>query len=297
MPTRLCMSSLPSPVTTARAERIRASKPTSSSTNAAPGTSSAPNAAHRPPESPPAAPVMGTPRGSRVKPPGQRVQARGEALDVIGTGPLLGREHPGGVLERRAHVAEHHQPRVPEAAGALDRLDRARAPVGGGAATDPEVDDPGARLHRRGDELAGARGAGGKRVALGLVRRGSARWPPRCPRPPRRRPAPNSASIGRPSGSVTGAVSRSRAQPGGQRIKRALAPVGDGAQVRRAAGGLKPAADRGGHLGGAERPLEGVRRHQHGLRHAGDAAHASGQLTGSSTNTGICRSVLVWYSS
>ena len=42
LPARLCWSSLPSPVTTARAARIRASKPTASSTNAAPATSSAP---------------------------------------------------------------------------------------------------------------------------------------------------------------------------------------------------------------------------------------------------------------
>ena len=60
---------------------------------------------------------------------------------------------------------------------------------------------------------------------------------------------------------------------GGEGVQRALAPVGHRAHVDRPSGGLEPATDRGGHLGGGERSLEGVRRHEDGLGHAGDAAH------------------------
>src|SRR4051812_3790575 len=65
LPCRVCSSSLPSPVTTALEASIRRSKSTASSTNGAPASSLAPYCAHSPPESPPAAPVIGTPRGSR----------------------------------------------------------------------------------------------------------------------------------------------------------------------------------------------------------------------------------------
>jgi hypothetical protein len=64
LPSRLVVSSRPSPTTTARLASIRASKSIASSTNGAPVTRPAPSRAHSPPASPPAAPVIGTFGGS-----------------------------------------------------------------------------------------------------------------------------------------------------------------------------------------------------------------------------------------
>ena len=72
------------------------------------------------------------------------------------------------------------------------------------------------------------------------------------------------ASTSRPSGSCTRARRGLAAERGEQHLHRALAAVGDGAQVGRAQpGGLQAAADRGRHLGGAEGPLERVGRDEH----------------------------------
>src|SRR5262249_27039079 len=59
----------PSPVTTAAASSRRRSKPTTPRTKVAPGTRWAPRAAQRPPDRPPAAPVIARPRGSRGSAP------------------------------------------------------------------------------------------------------------------------------------------------------------------------------------------------------------------------------------
>ena len=150
----------------------------------------------------------------------------------------------------------------------LDRLDRARAAVGRGRAADAEQRSP-ARRRR--------------------PRRRSARrcrtWTPprRRARPRRTSPSPDAAAISStavpPSstsaerrlhrraraGRARSAATRLAAEREQQRLHRALAAVGERAQVgRHQPGALEPAADRAGDLGGAERALERVGRDEHG---------------------------------
>ena len=85
--------------------------------NGAPGSSAAPWAAHSPPASPPAAPVIGTPRGSRGKLSRELVEALRQPLDQLRVGALLRPEHLGAALPRDLHVAEHDDLRAAQAAG------------------------------------------------------------------------------------------------------------------------------------------------------------------------------------
>ena len=187
LPSSVCSSSLPSPVTTARAARIRASKSSASRIHGAPASSAAPCAAHRPPLRPPAAPVIGTPRGSRGKQRGERVQPRLQPGHRRGVGALLRAEDRGRALERRADVGEDHEPRAAQPAVLLDRLERARAAVGRRRAADADDHHLRAGVDRRADQLAGAVRAS----------------------PPRRRARPRSRGAGprpRPSRRTAGAA-------------------------------------------------------------------------------------------
>ena len=161
--------------------------------------------------SPPAAPVIGTPRGSRGKRRGELVEALLQPLDHRRVGALLRPEDARRVLERRAHVAQHDDLRAAEPAGLLDRLERARAAVGRRRAADRDEDHRRAGARRRGDQLAGAVGRGRPRVALVLGDQRRARWPPPSRRSPCRRPRParSRRRPARPSGSCTSAPTSS----------------------------------------------------------------------------------------
>ena len=95
LPARLWLSSRPSPVTTARAARIRASKPTASSTNGAPGTQLG---AEAPPTGRPTGRrrrrSSARPRGSRGSAAGEGVQPRGQPAH------LRRRRRPSGARTR-----------------------------------------------------------------------------------------------------------------------------------------------------------------------------------------------------
>ena len=69
---------------------MRSSKSSASSTNCAPGSSAAPNAAHSPPESPPAPPVIGTPRGSRGKLAASSSSRCSSRLTIAASAPFCG---------------------------------------------------------------------------------------------------------------------------------------------------------------------------------------------------------------
>ncbi len=168
LPSSVCSSSLPSPVTTARAARMRASKPSASRTNGAPGSSTAPCAAHSPPLSPPAAPVIGTPRGSRGSRAASSSSRASSRATIAASAPFCG-PNTAGARSNGVRTSDSTTIRAPpQAAVLLDRLERARAAVGRRRAADAEQHDLGARVDRRADQLAGAVGGRGPRVALVL---------------------------------------------------------------------------------------------------------------------------------
>src|SRR3954447_5227248 len=78
-------------------------------------------------------------------------QPRGQPLDLLGRGALLGREHVSRPLEGDRGVAEHFEPRVAEPTGCLERIDRSTTSVyrcaAAGSDQDPTCSLPG----RRGD--------------------------------------------------------------------------------------------------------------------------------------------------
>src|SRR5436190_18545257 len=94
---------------------MRASNPIASSTNTAPGSSTAPKAAHSPPASPPAAPVIGTPRGSRGRRPAwsrnRRVSRRTVSASAPFCGPNTSAARSNGV--RTSHRTTRRAPRRP----------------------------------------------------------------------------------------------------------------------------------------------------------------------------------------
>ena len=155
LPSNVVASRRPSPTTTARAARMRASKSSVSRTNGAPGSSrrrTAPTGrrtGRRPRRS----------SGRRAGPWGARRASR-PAAGRASRCPWRRRPSAGRtarrLLERRAHVAQHHEPRAPQPAGLLDRLDRARAAVGRRAAAGGDEDDRGARRRGGDDQLARA---------------------------------------------------------------------------------------------------------------------------------------------
>ena len=95
------------------------------------------------------APVIGTPRGSFGSVCASSSSRCFEPLDHRRVGALLRPEDLRRVLERRAHVAQHDDLRAADAAGGLDRLDRARAAVGRRRAADRDQDHRRARPARR----------------------------------------------------------------------------------------------------------------------------------------------------
>ena len=143
---------------------MRSSNPSAPSTNAGPSFSRAPRCAHSPPDSPPAQPVSGSPRGSRRQPSGQPVEPLGQLAHHRRVRALLRPEHAGGVLERRAHVAEHVHLHVTPASSSASS---APAPPSVVAEPPDRHDHPlGARLDRRDDQLARPARRGRPGVAL-----------------------------------------------------------------------------------------------------------------------------------
>ena len=155
----------------------------------APGTSSAPNAAHRPPANPPAAPVIGTPRGSR------RIRCASRAAPSLSLShltsssdrPLLGSEHSRRVLERRR--TSHSTVRLAGTGSApgpaAQSLHCTRAAVGRAAAARRDVDVRHPRGHGGRKQLAGAVRRCRDRITLSPRPPAPVRWPPPS-RPPRR---------------------------------------------------------------------------------------------------------------
>ena len=111
--------------------------------------------------------------------------------------------------------------------------------------------------------------AGGDRVALGL---GDETQPAGRRGLDDRHPVPErvGAVIGRPSGSLTADRGARPPSAGARASQRALAAVGDRAQVDRVPAPLSPWPIASRHLAGGERALEGVRGDQHRGRDAGD---------------------------
>ena len=126
LPCSVCSSSLPSPVTTARDARMRWSKSSASRTNGAPASSAAPWS--RPQPAGQAAGAAGHRHAARVARERLRelVQPLLEPLDHGRVRALLRPEDLRRVLEDGADVAQHDDLRLADAAGLLDRLERAR---------------------------------------------------------------------------------------------------------------------------------------------------------------------------
>ncbi len=117
--------------------------------------------------SPPAAPVNGTPRGSRASRRASCPRRAAQPPHLVLVGALLRREHARGVLERRcARRTARRALRRPGRRHARIASIAPRAAVGGGAAADAEPDDPRPGVDRRRDQLPGAGGAAAHRVAL-----------------------------------------------------------------------------------------------------------------------------------
>ena len=113
------------------------------------------------------------------------------------------------------------------------------------------------------------------------------------PRSPAR---PNSASIGRPSGSVTAADSRSAPSAA---ASASSVPSPPSATGHRSTGRPAPSSPR--PIAAATSVAQNVPLNESGATSTvsgtpGIRAHPRGQLTGSSTKTGISRSVFSWYS-
>ena len=169
-------------------------------------------------------------------------------------GAVLGPQAAG------ADVAQHDDLRPADPAGVLDRLQGACAAVGGGRAADRDQDHGGARVRGGGDQLAGAVGARVPSVSFGF------RHEPETARHRQlddRRAAVLDQAEARthrvPQRAFDLVCDQLAAELREQRVERALAAVGDRAQIgRHQAGALEAAADRAGDPGGVERALEGV---------------------------------------
>ena len=164
-PRAVWSSSRPSPVITARAAAARRSKPTASSTNAAPGTRRAPRNAQRPPERPPAQPVIGTPRGSRGASSASRSRRSVEPPTVAGSAPFCG---PKTAARPPTWCARRRRPRARPRSRPRRAPPGAGAAVGRGAAADGDDHRACSGRGRRGDQLARAAGRGAPWVALVL---------------------------------------------------------------------------------------------------------------------------------
>ena len=193
--------------------------------------------AQRPPESPPAQPLIGTPRGSRGSSAAQRVEPRASAArPPPGSAPFCGAKSRAasskGTVTSQSTSIRATSPR--SVARSPQRLDRAAATVGGGAAADGDEHRPRARLERR---RRSARRSRRCRPAPGPA---PPARPASGPRPARSRPPPSRrrpssaklASIGRRSGSWTARLPPLAAERREQHLHRPFAAVGDGAAIR-----------------------------------------------------------------
>ena len=142
---------------------------------------------------------------------GERDQAVGEPLDLLGRRPLLRSEDLGGALERDGRVAEHLEPRAPQPAGRVERVDRPRGrrrwsrchPRRPGSVPGrPRSPRRSARRSRRCSLASGSRSSGSTRASPEAAATSTTAVLPS-------RIRPNSASIGRPSGPCAGAARRS----------------------------------------------------------------------------------------
>ena len=228
LPWSVCSSRLPSPVTTKAAARIASSKPSASSTKAAPGTSVAPRA--RPEPARQAAGGAGHRHAARVarEPRGELGEAPLEPLrPCAGSAPFCGPKTRGassnGVRTSQTHVESRARRRASSSASS--------APAPPSVVAEPPtvtITALGPRLHRGGDQLARCRGW------TPPTRRARPRppAPARSPAPSRRSPvrpsssSANAASTGRPSGSLTVALRALAAERRHERVHRALAAVG-----------------------------------------------------------------------
>ena len=204
LPSKLCASRKPSPVTTRSAPSMRSSRSSSSATRSKPGTRRAPAAA-RPPASPPAAPAPS--EGGDVDAVlgevhlGQPLEPTAEQLHLGRGRPLLRSEDLGRVDEAGPDVAGHDELDALQAAQRVERPEGGQPAVGGGRPADADDDPPRTGLERRCDQLAGAGGGGGHRVvALGAPGHEEAGRlaPSRSPRSGR--PSRHRASTGRRAG-------------------------------------------------------------------------------------------------
>ena len=191
-------------------------------------------------------------------------QARGEALDLLGRGALLGREHLRGALEGNGGVAEHLEPRV--AAGPRPPRSRRsrRDPRRSSRCPRRHQNPPGAGDDGRGDQLArsGARGPLGIALVSGPPGRARMRRPPRPP--PRAIPHQRVARLDRPAraGRVPrpSAARRPERRAAPRRSPRRRPRPGRGRES--AAGALDSPPDRVGDLAGAQCALERVGRYE-----------------------------------
>ena len=199
--------------------------------------------AHRPPDSPPAAPVIGSPRGSRGRLRPARPGGCSRRSTIAGIGALLGPEDARGVLEGGAHVAQHVHGRRsrPPPRG----LERARAAVRRGRPAHRHDHLPRRRPPRRPRSARRCRAwrRPTRRARPRRRARGRSPGPSPPPRCRRRRGARSAPSIGRPRGSETVAV-RTSPPRRAEHLHRPLAAVGDGSSTRLAIRRPQPGGDR-----------------------------------------------------
>ena len=178
----------------------------------------------------------------------QRVAAaRSSRSTIAGVGALLRAEDRRRALERRAHVAQHDEPRAAQPAALLDRLDRARAAVRGRRCRRRPTSTtcaPASTAAAISSPVPGVDAAHGVALVLGDEAQ-----------PARRRHLDDrrAAVLEQPEAGVDLAPERVvhararglAAERGQQHLQRALAAVGDRAQVRRhQPGALEAAAHR-----------------------------------------------------
>ena len=202
--------------------------------------------------------------------------ARASRTTIVGVGALLRAEdlrrrprRPCGrrSARRAARRAGRRRRRSPPARRRRRRWSPSRRPRPG---------SPARRPRRRRRSAGRCRRWTRPRRRARPRRPGRARWRrpsrrSRCRRPP---PARSRRATSRPSGSCTSTACSSPPSCGQQRVERALAAVGDRAQVgRHQPGALEPAADRPGDLRSAERALEGVRGDEDGALGDGHRRH------------------------
>ena len=221
------------------------------------------------PASPPAAPVIGTPRGQRRRPRGARVRRATAAASA----PFCGAEDGRGALERRAHVAEHGQPRAAQAAG-LARSPRSRRRRRRCVALPPAATStcraPARDRRRRSARPCPALEAASASRSAGCHQREAARL--RRPRraPCARRPAARTRRRSRgPSGSWARAARRSPPALAAAPPSVPSPPSATGREIDARPARSSPRPIACATSPARERPLEGVGGDEHRPAHAG----------------------------